>query len=245
MNPELILALQLILAHVITDFVMQSQKMITQKREKKARAPFLYFHAFLAGLLTYLIVQDWRMWVIPIIISVTHFFIDLWKLNKKNDSLKYFLLDQFFHLIVLLLVWLYLTSNFSEVLPFITYIFNSTVTLVVLVGYLIVIFPVGFIIGKATQRWQEEIAGDEGKFPSLQKAGRYIGIFERILVLTFILTDNFAAIGLLIAAKSILRFSDKGKSGARKQTEYVLIGTLMSFSLTIIIGLLMRVLVLQ
>ena len=244
MNPELILALQLLLAHILTDFVFQSQKLIKQKRKKKIRAPFLYAHALLAGLLTYLIVQDWNMWGIPIFISVTHFFIDLWKLTQKKDSLKYFLLDQLFHLLVLLGVWLFITDNFSEVIPYIASVFTSVDTLVILLGYLLVIYPVGFIIGKATQRWQEEIEGDEGAFPSLKKAGRYIGIFERILVLTFILTNNFAAIGFLIAAKSILRFSDKGKSGARKQTEYVLIGTLMSFALTIIIGFLMRVLVL-
>ncbi len=108
----------------------------------------------------------------------------------------------------------------------------------ILLGYLIVIFPIGFIIGKATKHWQDDIA-KEGELNSLQKAGRYIGIFERILVLTFVLTNNVAAIGFLIAAKSILRFSDKSKSGGRKQTEYVLIGTLMSFAMTIIIGFLM------
>lgn len=243
MNPELILALQLVLAHIITDFALQTKKWIEQKRRLKAGAPFLYIHAFLAGFITYLIVQDWNMWFIPVIISVTHFFIDLWKLSKGNDSLQYFLLDQLFHILILLGAWLFLTENFTEVLPFVAAVFSSEHTLVVVIGYLLVIFPVGFIIGKATQRWQEEIATDEGEFPSLEKAGRYIGIFERILVLTFILTDNFAAIGLLIAAKSILRFSDKGKSGARKQTEYVLIGTLMSFALTIIIGFLMRVLI--
>jgi len=243
MNPELILALQLILAHVITDFALQTKKWIDQKRRYKAKAPFLYIHAFLAGFLTYLIVQDWSMWLVPVIISVTHFFIDLWKLNKEDDSLRYFLLDQLFHLLILLGIWIILTNNLTQVIPFIAAVFASEITLVFVIGYLLVIFPVGFVIGKATQRWQEEIATDEGEFPSLEKAGRYIGIFERILVLTFILTDNFAAIGLLIAAKSILRFSDKGKSGARKQTEYVLIGTLMSFAITIIIGFLMRVLV--
>ena len=245
MNPELLLALQLVLAHVITDFVLQSQKLVTQKRIKKVRAPFLYVHAILAGLLTYLIIQDWRMWGVAIVISITHFLIDLWKVNQKEDSLGYFLLDQLFHLLVLLGVWLYITQNFSEVIPFVASVFSSEKILTILTGYLLVIFPVGFVVGKATQRWQEEIAGDEGEFPSLKKAGRYIGIFERILVLTFILTSNFSAIGFLIAAKSILRFSDKGKSGARKQTEYVLIGTLMSFSITIIIGLLMNVLVFQ
>ncbi len=242
MNPETVLALQLLLAHILTDFVLQTQGLVLQKRERKLRSWFLYVHALLAGVLTYLIVQDWNMWAIPIIISVTHFFIDLWKLYQKDDSLKYFLLDQLLHLLVLLVVWLYLTENCEEVFPFLASVFTSKKALALITGYLVVIFPVGFIIGKATQRWQDEIAR-EGELTSLKKAGRYIGIFERILVLTFILTHNFSAIGFLIAAKSILRFSDKNKSGARKQTEYVLIGTLMSFALTIIIGFLMSVLI--
>ncbi|KAA3624911.1 MAG: DUF3307 domain-containing protein [Flavobacterium sp.] len=244
MNPDLVFALQLLLAHLITDFLFQSRSWIKQKREKKAASVFLYIHAALAGLLTYVIVQDWSLWLVPIIISVTHFAIDLWKLYQKSDNLRYFLIDQALHLLVLIVLWLFATQNWNEVLPFITSLLASEVFLVYLTGYLIVIFPIGFIIGKATRRWQKEIKKEDG-IKSLAKAGRYIGIFERILVLTFILTNNFSAIGFLIAAKSILRFSDKSKSGARKQTEYVLIGTLMSFALTIIIGFLMRVLVFQ
>jgi len=243
MNPDLIFALQLLLAHLITDFLFQSRSWIKQKREKKAASVFLYVHAALAGLLTYVIVQDWSLWLVPVIISVTHFGIDLWKLHQELDNLRYFLIDQALHLLVLFILWISVTQNWGEVLPFITSLLASEVFLVYLTGYLIVIFPIGFIIGKATRRWQKEIKKEDG-IKSLAKAGRYIGIFERILVLTFILTNNFSAIGFLIAAKSILRFSDKSKSGARKQTEYVLIGTLMSFALTIIIGFLMRVLVL-
>lgn len=118
------------------------------------------------------------MWGAPIVIIVTHFLIDLWKVNQKDDSIGYFLLDQLFHLLVLLGVWLYLTMNFSEVIPFLASVFSSEKILTILTGYLLVIFPVGFVIGKATQRWQEEIAGDEGEFPSLKKAGRYIGVLK-------------------------------------------------------------------
>lgn len=238
MNESLLIALQLLLAHILTDFVLQTTKGIQQKREKKAKAPFLYFHASIAGFLTYLFLQQWNQFLIPILIIITHFFIDLWKLNKKEDNLKFFLLDQFFHLLILLFAWLYLTANFYEIMPYLESFLHSKNTMVLLLGYLIVLSPIGFIIGMATKHWQIEIA-KEGELDSLQKAGRYIGIFERILVLTFVLTNNIAAIGFLIAAKSILRFNDKSKSGGRKQTEYVLIGTLMSFSITIIIGFLM------
>ncbi|MET2984522.1 DUF3307 domain-containing protein [Aureibaculum conchae] len=226
--------LQLLLAHVLTDFVFQNTKMVKHKRNYKGKSWYLYVHSLLAGVLTYIFLQDWDAFVIPIVITITHFFIDLWKLHQKKDNLKYFIIDQLLHLIVIVMAWLYLIDGFSAVLPEIAGFFSSTTALAIVIGYITVIFPVGFIIGKATERWQQEIA-KEGEQHSLKKAGRYIGIFERILVLTFILINNFAAIGFLIGAKSILRFSDT--KGARKQTEYVLIGTLMSFAICIIIGL--------
>jgi len=208
--------------------------MVKHKRNYKEKSWYLYAHSLLAGILTYVFLQDWNQFLIPIIIVITHFFIDLWKLNQKKDNLRNFIIDQILHLIVLVVAWLYLIDGFQDVIPMLVAFFSSTTALAILIAYLIVIFPVGFIIGKSTERWQQEIA-KEGAQNSLKKAGRYIGIFERILVLTFILINNFAAIGFLIGAKSILRFSDT--KGARKQTEYVLIGTLMSFAICIVIGL--------
>lgn len=234
------IALQLLLAHVVTDFVFQTQKMVKHKRKHKATSWFLYGHSFLAGLLTYLFLQQWINFLVPIVIILSHFFIDLWKLHQKKDNLKYFLLDQFFHIVVLLLMWLYLINGFQNVLSQLEAFFSSSIQLAVVLGYLTVIFPIGFIIGKATERWQKEIAKEDEQ-TSLKQAGRYIGIFERILILTFILSSNFSAIGFLIGAKSILRFSES--KGARKQTEYVLIGTLMSFAFCIVIGMLLRYLV--
>jgi len=239
MEETTLILLQLLLAHILTDFVLQPTKLVKQKRENKASSWFLYFHSFLAGFLTYLFLQQWHLWYIPIVISVSHFFIDLWKLQHKKDTLKRFLLDQLWHILIIILVWLYLIEGFSELIPFVAEIFSSQQILAILMGYLLVIFPTGFLIGKATSRWHNELEPN-GQSHSLEAAGRYIGIFERILVLTFILTQNFSAIGFLIAAKSILRFSDKTDASARKQTEYVLIGTLMSFAITILIGLLVR-----
>lgn len=243
MENNIILLLQLLLAHVLTDFVFQNNQMVVHKKEHKHRSWYLYIHSFLAGFLTYIFLQQWSSFLVPIVIMVTHFFIDLWKLNQKKDSLKYFLLDQSFHLIIIGLGYLYLTDSFITILPNLKALVSSKTSLLVLIGYIVVVFPVGFIIGKFTERWQEEIAKEEKEQSSLKKAGRYIGIFERILVLTFVLSSNFSAIGFLIGAKSILRFSDS--KGARKQTEYVLIGTLMSFAICIVIGLMIRKFALQ
>ncbi len=73
---------------------------------------------------------------------------------------------------------------------------------------------------------------------SLAKAGRYIGILERLFVFTFVITNHWEAIGFLLAAKSVFRFGDLTSSKDRKLTEYILIGTLLSFGFAIFLGVL-------
>lgn len=68
------------------------------------------------------------------------------------------------------------------------------------------------------------------------KVGRLIGLLERVLVLTFVLIGSMEAVGFLIAAKSILRFRDS----QTERTEYVLAGTLLSFSIPILIGVIIQ-----
>jgi hypothetical protein len=73
---------------------------------------------------------------------------------------------------------------------------------------------------------------------SLENAGKYIGILERLFVFGFIVLNQWSAIGFLITAKSVFRFSDLSRAKDRKLTEYILIGTLISFGLAILVGLL-------
>ena len=71
------------------------------------------------------------------------------------------------------------------------------------------------------------------KNKDLLKAGRIIGALERILFFIFIINDHYDAAGFLIAAKSILRF----KETETAKTEYLLIGSLLSFLIALIFGL--------
>jgi uncharacterized membrane protein YidH (DUF202 family) len=97
-----------------------------------------------------------------------------------------------------------------------------------------VIWPAGYLIAKITKPWQEQFDSIKG----LQDAGRWIGMIERILILTFVLINQFTGIGFLIAAKSILRFSDIKNAEDRKEAEYILLGTMVSFIVAIFVGLL-------
>jgi uncharacterized membrane protein YidH (DUF202 family) len=59
-----------------------------------------------------------------------------------------------------------------------------------------------------------------------------------IIILLFVLLNQYSAIGLLVAAKGIIRFNEKDRQETK--TEYLVIGTLMSIVLAIITGLLIK-----
>jgi hypothetical protein len=52
-----------------------------------------------------------------------------------------------------------------------------------------------------------------------------------------VILGRWEAIGFLLAAKSVFRFGDLKESKDRKLTEYILIGTLLSFGVAILIGI--------
>ena len=69
----------------------------------------------------------------------------------------------------------------------------------------------------------------------LQDGGRLIGLLERGLIYLLLLAGQHAAIGFLIAAKSVMRFETASKE--QKAAEYVIIGTLASFGWAIAVTL--------
>ncbi|MBN9320510.1 MAG: hypothetical protein BGN86_07415 [Caulobacterales bacterium 68-7] len=75
---------------------------------------------------------------------------------------------------------------------------------------------------------------DPQDLAGLPRGGAHIGMLERGLILTFILIGQPEGIGFMLAAKSVLRFSDRS---ARTHTEYVIIGTLTSFGWSILVAL--------
>jgi hypothetical protein len=78
--------------------------------------------------------------------------------------------------------------------------------------------------------------GDESTL-SLRNAGMYIGWLERSLVLTAMILRSPATVGLVLAAKSIARFPELGKS--ERFAEYFLIGTLLSLLAAIFGGIML------
>lgn len=82
-------------------------------------------------------------------------------------------------------------------------------------------------------KWKPEKNAEK----SLENAGAYIGMLERLFIFGFIVLNQWSVIGFLLAAKSVFRFGDLSKASDRKLTEYILIGTLLSFALAIVTAL--------
>lgn len=67
----------------------------------------------------------------------------------------------------------------------------------------------------------------------LKNGGKLIGLLERSLIFILIITANPGGIGFLVTAKSILRYEETKNP---KRTEYILIGTLLSFACAIAVA---------
>ncbi|MEX1037577.1 MAG: hypothetical protein WDZ96_01820 [Acidimicrobiia bacterium] len=68
------------------------------------------------------------------------------------------------------------------------------------------------------------------------RAGRWIGILERLLVFVLVISGQAAAAGIVVAAKSILRFPEISSKPKQIAPEYVLIGSLASWLLAFAAG---------
>lgn len=234
-SEEISILIRLLLAHLVTDFILQPSSWVADRKIHKYRSKKLYLHALLTAVVAYLFSGLWSNIWIPVLIFISHTLIDIWK-SYKSDKAKYFVLDQLFHLIILVLIWLGIFNRWAETGEYLNSLYRDNNFLATICGYIIVTWPLGILIGIATERWRNEPGVNTD---GLAKAGMWIGFFERFLIFTFILIDQYTAIGFLIAAKSVLRFNDKENS-TQKKTEYVLIGTLMSFSASLILGLLLQ-----
>ena len=231
---------QWIFAHLVGDFLLQSRAMVRHKQRLKARSWMLYLHCAIHGILVYLFTPGWNLWIVPLLVMVTHFIIDLWKLNQ-SDKVVYFIIDQLAHLVTLFVIWCIFVAPSGWASGQWASVMHNESAWAIAAGYLIVTYPLSLLMASATQRWRREAEEQTMRSSvSLNEAGKWIGIFERTLVFTFVISSHFEGIGFLIAAKSILRFNDIKGQEARKEAEYILIGTLMSFSLSILIGLIVR-----
>jgi hypothetical protein len=235
--------IRLIIAYLITEYFINPEYWI--KNEKK-KSVALIIHSVLSGFIPFIALWNINYWYIIVIFSVSHFLI--YRKKRNGDGLGEHIVYQSLHIAIVLLVWLTIVGSdyYTVYSDFIMALSDYRLNLIV-IGLLFLTIPTSILIERKMKRWKistvstisaenaEEVYDvnyscvDES---GLTDAGKFIGYTERIIIFLLILANQFTALGLVITTKSIFRL----KTGSIK-AEYVLVGSMLSFSIAIIVGL--------
>ncbi|SHH28023.1 Protein of unknown function [Chryseobacterium oranimense] len=228
--------IKLILAHLLGDFILQPNSWVADKERRKLKSPYLYLHVLIHIVLSFIFLWNIDLWWVALLVGGTHFIIDASKLifqTVKNKK-RWFFIDQLLHILVIAGISFYYKEFSFEFLQ------NQEVLKVVMAA-LFLTTPASIFIRILLSSWTPVPETQSSlQTESLSSAGKYIGILERLLVFTFIMVNHWEGVGFMVAAKSVFRFSDLAQAKQRKLTEYVLIGTLLSFGLAVLTGILIK-----
>ena len=228
--------IKLILAHLLGDFVLQPDSWVADKEKHTLKSKFLYFHVLVHVVLSFIFLWDLSLWWVAVLVGVSHFIIDAAKLSFQSIKTKksWFFIDQLLHVLVMLGISYYFTEFDFGFL-------KNQAFLKIVMAALFLTTPASVFIKILLSSWTPAPDGPNTiQTESLTSAGKYIGILERLLVFTFIMVNHWEGVGFMVAAKSVFRFSDLAQAKQRKLTEYVLIGTLLSFGLAVLTGIIIK-----
>lgn len=206
----------LIAAHFIADYFLQPDKMVRNKRLPL----MLILHGAIHAGTTWLLLQLWHNWQAPLSVFLLHTIIDLIKQRQGEESITTFITDQTAHLFTLLMLAMLLSRGANGA----TFTGFGYQAIIGFAGFIATVRGAGFLIALVTK---EIISRNNLKLDGLQNGGTIIGQLERGLIFLLFLAGQPESIGFLIAAKSILRFEG---TKIHRQAEYILVGTLLSFS---------------
>ena len=226
-TPLLLLA-KLVLAHLLVDFALQPSSWVASKEAHKWRSRWFWAHVLLHGLAASLLLGIVRYWWLGLAVVAVHGAIDLLKLyrQKAHNRASWFFIDQGLHALSLVgLWWIAATPARIEWMA----MWNRPAVWIYASGLLTVTVVSGRVLQVLLSKWERLLPPQ--KEEQLPNAGLYIGMLERLFIFLFILLNELEAIGFLLAAKSVFRFGDLSNSKNRNFTEYILIGTLVSFAL--------------
>lgn len=235
MMIEQVWLLKLLLAHLLTDFILQPRSWVEDRCRKHFASGKLYLHGLITGVVA-LLLTGLKYWPVALTIAVTHMLIDGWKSYRKN-VISFFIIDQCLHLLVILGCWYFSFLHWNDLTSAFRRISIDNNFWVLATGVVLITAPAGILIGQMTKGWREKIMNPE----SLANAGKWIGIIERLIVFLLVLVGQYAAISLLIAAKGIIRFNEKDRPEVK--TEYLVIGTLLSITIAMVVGITVKTMI--
>jgi hypothetical protein len=247
MPTVLQVVLALLLAHLLADFPLQSSAMVLAKK-----TGWLAYAKH--GLIHYLCAQgclllftdeplySLRVQGLLVVYVLVHVATDIGKqvlVGSKvfPDRAWLFLADQAAHVATIIAIAWGMTR-----VPWVTLRalvrWSDTEKLHLLVAgvvYVAALFGGGYFIRYCTRSLSAELLAARGETrEELRNAGLYIGWLERFLIITALLLQSPALVGLVLTGKSIARFPQFHDA---RFAEYFLIGTLLSIGIALLGGM--------
>jgi hypothetical protein len=237
----------LVVGHVIGDFLLQTESMAS-KKEKDARS--LVLHALLMFVAHAVVL--WPLMSAPLGIGLlgiaaVHLALDAIRsraVGAWGASLAAFFTDQFLHLVAVLILWsIVVWQSGGETVSWA--MSNSWLAWYARWSAVAAAFVFNESGGTRIVR------GVLSRFPSVSpdgtgigeieySMGRTIGTLERQLMLILILLNQWTALGFILAAKSAARLPEIRARIDVDYAEYYLIGTLVSVTVALVGGVVVR-----
>lgn len=230
----------LVLGHLLGDFYFQSDKIA---KEKTNKFTYLLFHIMIYGLcvgmpLVYLAQKRILASGAIILIMIMHGIVDKVKIYAESKYLMrrwlIFLIDQALHLVVIIITYwsLEIETSKSEI-EFMGVGIHEIICIIVMM--LICWRPASLFITTVFDSLSASniennglISKDDNEVDTEKesiRAGRWIGILEREIILVLGLMGQYSAIGFVLTAKSLARYKQLEN---REFAERYLVGTLIS-----------------
>jgi FlaA1/EpsC-like NDP-sugar epimerase len=235
--------LMVLLAHVLSDFVFQSEATALQKSKGKFGGHLS--HAFFVFITTAIFLfpfEGLTPYVLALTVAVVHFLIDYLKylMNRLFDrfgrdiSVASFVFDQILHIVAIMIVvdsFVLVPKAFMDEL--LSRLPDLDLYIATVIVYVFVVFGGIYFVRVLL----DSIPSTQKKEEENSNKGMLIGILERAMILTLWITGSPAAIGFVLTAKSIARFKEFDD---KEFAEYYLIGTLSSMLLAVFGGIVLK-----
>ena len=248
--PALLLRLFLALyfAHLLTDFLFQTREMVDAK--KRGTVSGYLAHGGIYYVITVLVTAatipgvlfSGRYQAGFVGLVAIHLLIDIAKISltssgRIRDGVTAFVADQALHLLTVWVAacWISGTPAWNSASALLAQARNTPDAMLLLgIVYILVVFAGGYLIRYLTKSFLDGVKLTNETTPQLRNAGMYIGWLERFVILTAVLLQSPATIGLVLTAKSIVRYPQIDSPGF---AEYFLVGTLLSLIEAMVGGL--------
>jgi hypothetical protein len=199
---------------------------------------FTWIFPLITAIGSYLLYGNWNYWQLPVFIFFIYLIIDLTIDPVRKMSTGWFCLRQVVLFIATIIVPVLFAPGGSTWMQIVGEGYFGV--LVILAGWLFA----GLLCGDGIGKYLDSLGAPDTS--GINNGGQVIGFLERSIIFVLLLLNAATGIGFLMTAKTLFRFGEISRSGAnRKQVEYILIGTMLSFFVGALVSVLSMYLSMQ